>query len=104
FASTKNPEWEHENEFRIILSERKSVDRKDGGYTYDPGKEKIVNFFERDAMLIPFINIPVPRNLITKITYQTDRNDNRIEESINLLKRLYNANFEIKKSESSFCR
>ncbi len=104
FASTKNPEWEHENEFRIILSERKSVDRENGNYTYDPGKESIINFFERDGMLIPYINIPVSRDLITKITYQTDRNDNRIEESLKLLKRLYNANFKIKKSESSFCR
>ncbi|MEY0875257.1 DUF2971 domain-containing protein [Providencia manganoxydans] len=104
FSSTKNKEWNNEKEFRIILSERKSVDRNTEEYVYDKGKENLINFFDRDGVLVPYTTIPIKRNLIKRITYQTDRNDDRVEQSLRLLKRLYNASFEIERSKSSFCR
>lgn len=104
FASTKNKEWDNEKEFRIILSEKKSVERDTGKYEYDEGKENVINFFDRDGVLVPYTTIPIKRDLIKRITYQSDRNDDRVEQSLKLLKRLYNASFEIERSKSSFCR
>ncbi|MEI7238657.1 DUF2971 domain-containing protein [Pectobacterium brasiliense] len=104
FPSIKTEEWKEEKEWRIILSERSSIDRVTGEYTHNPEKERLMQWRENNGLLIPFVDFPINRNIIKKITYHSREKNERIEDSLSLLKRIYNLDFEIKKSESSYYR
>lgn len=104
FPSIKTEEWKEEKEWRIILSEKSSVDKDTGKYTHNPEKESLIQWRDNNGLLIPFVDFPINRNIVKKITYHSREKNERIEDSLNLLKRIYNLNFEIKKSESSYYR
>lgn len=104
FPATKNPEWRHENEFRLILSECKSVDRSKGTWIADPGKETLIKWKDNSGILTPFVEFPLNRHIIKKVTYHSRGDNKRIEESLLLLKRLYQLEFEIENSVSSYYR
>lgn len=98
-SSTKNIEWEHENEYRIILSERAKFDGEK--VLRNEEESKFISWRDSNGILIPFVNFPINRRLIKSVTYLAQHNPERVEESLNLLKSLYDLDFEIIKSECS---
>ncbi|WP_060876661.1 DUF2971 domain-containing protein [Klebsiella variicola] len=99
FSSTKKEEWKHENEYRIVLSESTIFDgnktaRKTGACDF-------ISWRDSNGMLIPFANFPISRRLIKSVTYLAQNNPQRVKESLELLRSLYELDFEIKESECS---
>ncbi|MGE4698765.1 hypothetical protein [Yersinia enterocolitica] len=99
FSSTKKEEWKHENEYRIVLSESTTFDGTK--IVRKQGVSDFISWRDSNGLLIPFANFPINRNLIKSVTYLAQHNSQRVKESLELLKNIYNLDFEIKESECS---
>lgn len=104
FSSIKNSEWAGEEEYRLILSEKMNAVTGTNTLKTIEGKSDIVKWRERDGILIPYIEYPINPKIIKRVIYHSKDNDSYIKQSLNLLKRIYELDFEIEKSQSSYYR
>lgn len=102
FPTTKKKEWSHESEFRIVLSESKSVNPETKLREYVEGKEKLIKWYDAGAYPVPFVEFPINPKIIKKITFLAAGHNERIIDALELLKGLHGLNFSIEASTSCY--
>ncbi|WP_037035358.1 DUF2971 domain-containing protein [Rahnella sp. WP5] len=102
FPTTKKKEWSHESEYRIVLSESKSVNPETKLREYVKGKEKIIKWYDAGAYPVPFVEFPINPKIIKKVTFLAAGHNERIIEALELLKGLHGLNFRIEASKSCY--
>jgi len=94
-ASVKSNDWIHEREYRYIVAER---------YDYKNNKigcEKQVKWRDSNGILVPYIERSIDRDKIKSITFMAKHYPERVEASLNFIRRNFNLKFEVKRSERS---
>ncbi|WHP80378.1 DUF2971 domain-containing protein [Edwardsiella anguillarum] len=102
FPTTKKKEWSHESEYRIVLSESRSVNPETKLREYIKGKEKLIKWYDAGAYPVPFVEFPINPKIIKKVTFLAAGHNERIIEALELLKGLHGLNFNIEASKSCY--
>lgn len=90
-ASQKTTDWNHENEYRIILVERNSV--------FKQKFAENIKWRSSKGIAIPYIPLKFDPNVIENVICLSQNSSERIEDSLNMMKQYYALKFNVYRSQ-----